>query len=98
MTMPTVEDQLEELCRAVARSRAALAAGAEIDLTGLDVEVARLAEAANEISPTDREALRRSIDTLHTGLDGLEADLKRQHDAALARQAASAYRTTRGPR
>jgi hypothetical protein len=91
MTMLPLEEQFRELSRAVARSRAAVAAGDCVNLEGLDAEIARVTELARNAPVPQRTALLTALSTLLDALDGLAVDLQRQHDAALAQQAASAY-------
>lgn len=90
MTMP-LEAQFQELSQAVARSRAAIAQGAFVNLDGLDAEVARLTAAARAAPAQTRAALIAALSGLIEELDRLAVDLQRQHDAAFAQQAASAY-------
>ncbi|MGH7033605.1 MAG: hypothetical protein ACREFL_07740 [Stellaceae bacterium] len=91
MTMPPLEEQFRELNRAVARSRATVAAGDCVNLSGLDAEIARATELARNAPAPQRSALLAALSALLGELDGLAVDLQRQHDAALAQQAASAY-------
>jgi hypothetical protein len=91
MSMPPLEEQFRELSRAVTRSRAAIAAGNCVNLEGLDGEVARVTELARNVPAPRRTALLAALRTLLGEVDGLAVDLQRQHDAALAQQAASAY-------
>ena len=91
MTMPPLEERFRELSRAVARSRAAVAAGDCVNLAGLDAEVASVTELARNAPTPQRTDLLGALRALLGELDGLAVDLQRQHDAALARQAATAY-------
>ncbi len=91
MTEHAVFDQLCDLRCAVARSRAALAAGANIDIRGLETEIMPLLAAAKHTGPSLREDLLITLEALRHDLDGLDADLRRQHDAAVAQQASDAY-------
>ncbi len=91
MTMPSLDDELRELQRAIARSRAAVAEGAFLNLSGLDTEVARLTEAVRAAPSASRADLLAALNALLLELDRLAIDLHRQHDAALAQQAAGAY-------
>lgn len=91
MTMLPLEEQFRELSRAVTRSRAAIAAGDCVNLEGLDAEIARVTELARNAPAPQRAALLAALQALLGELDGLAVDLQRQHDAALAQQAASAY-------
>jgi hypothetical protein len=84
-------DQLSDLRCAVARSRAAIAEGANIEMNGLEAEIMPLLAAAKHTGPSLREDLLITLEALRHDLDGLESDLRRQHDAALAPQATSAY-------
>ena len=91
MTMLPLEEQFRELSRAVARSRAAVAAGDCVHLDGLDAEIARVTELARGAPAPQRADLLAALRALLDALDGLAVDLQRQLDAALAQQAASAY-------
>jgi hypothetical protein len=95
MTAPALFDQLADLRCAIARTRAALAGGAMIELSGLDAKVVLLIDAAKNAAPNLREDVLVTVEALRNDLDGLEADLRRQHDAAVARQALDAYGTGR---
>lgn len=91
MTMPSLDDELRELQRAVARSRAAVAEGAFLNLSSLDTEVERLTAAVRTAPSASRADLLAALNALLLELDGLAVDLHRQHDAAVAQQAAGAY-------
>jgi len=90
MTVP-LEKQFRELSLAVARSRAAIAEGAFVNLSGLDAEVARLTAAARTAPARSRDAVLAALNALIVELDALAIDLQRQHDAARAQKATSAY-------
>lgn len=98
MTPPLLADEFSDLRRAIASSRAAIIDGAEIDLTGLDAAVTRITAAARTVAPDQRDAVLAAIEALWRDIDGLETDIRRQHDAALAQQAAGAYGAGRSPR
>jgi hypothetical protein len=98
VTPPFLADEFSDLHRAIANSRAAILDGAEIDLTGLDAEVTRIAAAARTTAPDQRDAVLSAIEALWRDIDGLETDIRRQHDAALAQQAVGAYGAGRSAR
>ena len=89
---PSATDELNELCRAVSRSRAAVADGASVELAGLDAEVARVIDIAKNAPSIERSEVLAAIHRLLLEIDGLAVDMRRQHDSASARQAAGAYR------
>jgi hypothetical protein len=91
--IPSTVDQLIELRRAIVRSRTAIAEGAIIELAGLDNEVARITSIARQTPPSERTEVLTAMSELVQEIDGLAKDLRRQRDAALALQAAHAYRT-----
>ena len=91
MTVQPAAAQLETLRSAIGRSRAAIAEGASVDLAGLDTEVARVTVVAHNAPSAERANVLAAMEGLLRELDGLAADLRRQHDAGLARQAAGAY-------
>jgi hypothetical protein len=91
MTTPSLDDELQELRRAVTRSREAVAEGAFVNLSGLDAAVARLTEAVRTAPAVSRASLLATLDALLRELDGLAVDLQRQHDAALAQHATGVY-------
>ena len=96
MTSSSVEQQFENLRRAVERTRAALAEGAPIELSGLEIEVTRVTEAAKNTPLAERPSVLAAMAAMRYELDELEIDVRRQHDAALAQQAAGAYGVDRG--
>jgi hypothetical protein len=96
MTTPSATDELNDLRRAVGRSRAAIADGAIVELAGLEVEVARVTDIARNAPSVERSYVLAAMDALLREIDGLAVDLRRQHDAGAARQAAGAYRTEPG--
>ncbi len=91
MTTPSLDHELQKLSRALARSRAAIADGVFVNLSGLDVEVARLAQRARGAPSDARADLLTALSVLLRELDGLAVDLQRQHDSALAQHAADVY-------
>jgi hypothetical protein len=93
MTLPSATEELNELRRAVGRSRVAIADGAMVELAGLDAEVARVTDIARHAPSIERSHILSALDALLREIDGLAVDLRRQHDSGLARQAAGAYRT-----
>lgn len=87
----TGADRIAQISAGLARARAAVAAGAALDLEGLCGTVeAAMAEAAT--APLgDRGALAKALAQLIEALDGLAGDLKRQQRAEAQRRAAAAY-------
>ncbi len=97
MTSLSTTDKLDDLRRAVEKSRAAIAAGAFVELAGLDTEVAHIVDAAKTTTLAERPQVLAALAALLRELDDLTVDLCRQRDAALALQAADAYRAGPGP-
>lgn len=91
MTPPSAEDQLHDLCRAVARARGAVLDGGPIEFAGLDDEVARVSDLARNAPSAERDSVLAAMNDLAHELDGLADDLRRRHDADLAQLAAGAY-------
>lgn len=92
MTPLSTTEQLDDLRRTVEDSRAAIAGGAFVELAGFDAQVAHVAAAAGTTPLVERPQVLTALTALLGELDGLAADLRRQRDAALALQAADAYR------
>ena len=91
MIAVALTDRLTDLRLAVAASRAAAAAGAAIDLAGLDDAIARSLASAELVSRAERGAILFALDALLAELDGLKAELRRHRDRDAARRAADAY-------
>ena len=96
MTPLSTAEQLDDLRRTIGDSRTLITEGTIVELTGLDAEVARIADAARTTLLADRPQVLTALEALLRELDGLAADLCRQRDAALAQQAAGAYRAEPG--
>lgn len=96
MTSSSVEEQFDDLRRAVGRARAAIADGAPVELSGLEIEVTRVTEAARNVPLTERPSVLAAMAAMRYELDELEIDVRRQHDAALAQHAVGAYGANRG--
>ncbi|HZS82003.1 MAG TPA: hypothetical protein VFA50_03985 [Stellaceae bacterium] len=73
-----------QLCRgcteSIAAARASVAAGAVLDLAGLDAETARMCEALPQLPPAERQAAAQELRQLITELDLLTEALRQQHD------------------
>ncbi|HZB90639.1 MAG TPA: hypothetical protein VE397_04305 [Stellaceae bacterium] len=93
----TAAAQLEEIQAAIAEARRAVAAGALIELGGLDAAVAEACEAAQAAPQDERAALARGLAALAEALDQLAAEITRQREAALRQRANDAY-GQEGPR
>jgi hypothetical protein len=91
MTVLGAEQQLQALLNAVTRARAALAGGADVDVTGLDEAVAEGCRAAEDSDRTLRPAILSVMAALKAELDALSADLARQHATANLKRATAAY-------
>ena len=93
----SLNDRLTDLRLALAGARAAVASGVEIDLAGLDDEIARLLAAEQPIAQSARGATVFALEALLAEVDGIALDLQRAHDVAAgersgaARHAANAY-------
>ena len=93
-----IERMLDDLYRALARSRCAVADGAEFELAGLDGEAARLASVVEAAPRAPRQHLLAALHRVLDELDALASDLTHQRGARLARQAAQAYAADRSAR
>lgn len=91
MTPPILANRIDELRHAIFDARRAIVDGATVTLGGLDAEVLSLTAAIADSLPEQEPPLRKALETLRDELDHLEAALRRQHDAVLARQAVDAY-------
>ena len=83
--------QLDEIAAAIAEARSAVAAGALVDLAGLDAAVSVLCDAAREAPAAERPALAQGLAALAEALDNLAADIMRQREAAQRQRANDAY-------
>jgi hypothetical protein len=97
MTLPATTELLDDLRGAVEHSRAAIAEGSFVELTGLDAQVARVVDAAQTTALAERPQVLTALAGLLRELDGLTLDLCRQRDAGVALQAAEAYRAELEP-
>ena len=93
----TAAAQLEEIQAAIAEARRAVAAGALIELGGLDAAVAEACEAAQAAPQDERAALARGLAAVAEALDQLAAEITHQREAALRQRANDAY-GQEGPR
>jgi len=83
--------RLTEITTAIAAARAAMAEGAEIDVSGLDRAVAEICEATPGLPATERGGVATAFEALADALDGLAADISRQSAADQRQRAAAAY-------
>lgn len=91
MTSIPLEQQIEALCGILAQSRSTLAEGLPVDLAGLDTVVRQLTDSAKAAPPGRAAGILAALRKLGLELDGLAADLRRQHDAATVIRATGAY-------
>jgi hypothetical protein len=87
----SVQAQLAEITAAVGAARAAMAAGAEVDLGGLDHAVAELCSAVSGLAAAERSGVAVGFEALAQALDDLAADIARHGAAAQRQRAAEAY-------
>ncbi len=96
MTVETVTQALHDVSAAIAAARLAIAEGAAVDLTGLDLAVADACAAAPLLSPEEQPAIAAVVKSTAAALDALADDLRRQQASAQGPRAADAYGS--GPR
>ncbi len=89
--------RLDDIAAAIAEARSAVAAGALVDLGGLDAAIAALCDAARQAPAAERPALAQGLAALAEALDQLAADITRQREAAQRQRANDAY-GQEGPR
>jgi hypothetical protein len=70
---------LDALIELVAATRSAQAAGALLDLTGLDLEVERVCRALTESPGEQRHVHLAKLEALAASIDALTTDLKEAH-------------------
>ena len=91
MIAETLNDQIAELHLALNSIRAAIAAGATIDLLGFDTQVARVLEEVERAPHGQRKSLRAALETLLADVDAVGLELRLSRDFAEARRVADAY-------
>ncbi len=74
-----VEKDIASLTAEIAETRARIAGGKTVDLTGLSDKVGEFCAAVAVNPPADAEAATAMIKALVKDLDGLATDLDRQH-------------------
>ncbi len=89
--------RFEEIAAAIAEARRAVAAGALVDMSGLDAAIGEICDAARTLSAAEREAFAQSLAALAAALDELALDIVRQREAAQRQRANDAY-GQEGPR
>lgn len=98
MMSPSVTKQLSDIQHAIARSRDAIASGAEIEYLGLDSAVARVVQDAQQAGMTERHGILSALESLLHEIDELETDLQQRHAGAVADRAKRAYAPQRDAR
>ena len=98
MMSPSVTEQLSDIQHAIARSRDAIASGAEIEYLGLDGAVARVVQDAQQAGMTERRGILSALESLLHEIDELETDLQQRHAGAVADRAKRAYAPQRDAR
>jgi hypothetical protein len=88
----TPQAQAAELAAAVAAARHAVAAGALIEISGLDSAVAQMCRTAESVPAAARGAFAEELAALATALEQLATEIARQSEAAQRQRAADAYR------
>ena len=91
MTSAPLQRQIEDLRGILAQSRGKLAEGVLVELAGLDVVVRQITDSAKLAPVGEQAGILTALRALGLELDGLAADLRRQHDAAASMRAAGAY-------
>ena len=74
-----VEKEIAPLTAEIAETRAQIAGGQTVDLAGLSEKVGEFCAAVAVNPPADAGAATAMIEALVKDLDGLAADLERQH-------------------
>jgi hypothetical protein len=93
--------QVDKVTSLIAGARQLIGEGKSIELSALETRVATLCEAIARMPAEDARRLKDPLAAILGDLDGLEADLRSQHETAAnedgrRRRAASAYRTPAG--
>jgi hypothetical protein len=89
--------RLEEITAAIAEARRAVAAGALVDMSGLDAAISEVCDAARTLPAGEREAFAEGLVALAAALDQLALDIVHQREAAQRQRANDAY-GQEGPR
>lgn len=88
-------DHIGELRLVLNSIRAAIAAGATIDLLGFDIQVARVLDQAKQAPPAERRALLAALEELRDEVDAVGLELRLHRDGDTARRAVDAYGAAR---
>jgi hypothetical protein len=91
MMAETLTDRIAELRLALSSVRAAISAGATIDLLGFDIQVTRLLDEARQAPLDQRAFLVDALEKLHEELDAVGVELRLHRDFDAKRRAAGAY-------
>ena len=91
MMAEALADQISELRLALESVRAAVAAGATVDLVGFDTGITRILEKAQQAPQAERRPLIAALEELLAEVDAVGLELRRHRDADAARRALSAY-------
>ena len=84
-------DQIAELRLALNSIRAAIAAGATIDLLGFDTQVARVLDEVERAPEDERNALLVALEKLLEEVDAVGLELRLHRDYSAARRVTRAY-------
>ena len=100
---PDLGAQVDKVTSLIAGARQLVGEGKSVELSALEVRVATLCQAIARMPAGDAPRLKDPLAAILGDLDGLEADLRRQHQTATQEnedgkrhRAASAYRTPAG--
>ncbi|HUC67241.1 MAG TPA: hypothetical protein VMA53_17505 [Stellaceae bacterium] len=93
----SVAARLEEITAAIAEARRAVAAGALVDMSGLDAAIGEICDAARTLPAAERDAFAERLVALAAALDQLALDIVHQREAAQRQRANDAY-GQEGPR
>jgi hypothetical protein len=93
----SIAARLDEITAAITEARRAVAAGALVDMSGLDAAIGEVCDAARALPAAERDAVAESLVALAAALDQLALDIVRQREAAQRQRANDAY-GQEGPR
>ncbi len=97
---PEVGAEVDKVTSLIAGARQLIGEGKSVELSALETRVAALCENIARMEAKDARRLKEPLAAILDDLDGLEADLRNQHEAAtqvsehrMRHRAASAYRS-----
>ena len=100
---PEVGAEVDKVTSLIAGARQLIGEGKSVELSALETRVAALCETIARMETKDARRLKEPLAAILGDLDGLEADLRSQHETAtqvsedrMRHRAASAYRSPAG--